>query len=369
MRTPHLSRLAIAIACVGLIWAAAGARAAQPLPYPPALPPMQATNTPTRTPTPINVGNFVWDDLDRDGRQDAGEPGLPGVTVQIWNSTKTQLLDQAVTNASGIYSLQVSGPGDYRVRVLLPNPTLDEFSPKDTDDGGASPDQRDSDINPTGTNFGFTDIYTFGSNLISITTIDAGIIVYRPPTATRTPTPINVGNFIWHDLNANGVQDAGEYGLTGIQVQLWNSAKTQLIDIAFTNSSGIYSLQAPSPGNYRVRVLPAGASFAPKDVDDGGASPDLRDSDINPAGVDAGFTDIYVFGSNLISITTIDAGLVNVPPTPTATRTNTPTNTPTNTSTSTPTGTPTNTPTRTPVSVGELTPRSYMPIVLVLGGT
>ena len=47
--------------------------------------------TATRTPTPINVGNFVWDDLDQDGRQDAGEPGLAGITVQLWNGTKTQL--------------------------------------------------------------------------------------------------------------------------------------------------------------------------------------------------------------------------------------------------------------------------------------
>ena len=60
--------------------------------------------TATRTPTPINVGNFVWDDLDQDGRQDAGEPGLAGIVVQLWNSDKTQLIDSAVTNASGNYS-------------------------------------------------------------------------------------------------------------------------------------------------------------------------------------------------------------------------------------------------------------------------
>ena len=54
---------------------------------------MFRTPTPTRTPTPINVGNFVWDDLDQDGRQDAGEPGLAGIVVQLWNGTKTQIID------------------------------------------------------------------------------------------------------------------------------------------------------------------------------------------------------------------------------------------------------------------------------------
>jgi len=57
--------------------------------------------TPTRTPTPINVGNFVWDDLDQDGRQDAGEPGLAGIAVQLWNSTKSTLIDTDTTDANG----------------------------------------------------------------------------------------------------------------------------------------------------------------------------------------------------------------------------------------------------------------------------
>jgi hypothetical protein len=277
--------------------------------------------TPTRTPTPINIGNFVWDDLDKDGRQDAGEPGIAGVTVQLWNSTKTALLDSATTNASGIYTVTAPVPGNYRIRVLLPG-VDDEFSPKDAAGGD---NQLDSDINPTGINFGFTDIFNLASNVISTTIMDAGIIVYRPPTPTRTPTPINVGNFVWHDLNSNGVQDGGEPGVGGVTVQLWNDAKTQLLDQKTTNSNGNYTLVAPTPGNYRVRVLlPAGASFTTLDA----GSNDQIDSDINPIGINFGFTNVYIFGSNLISITTIDGGLRNVQPSPTPTATRTPTPTP-----------------------------------------
>ena len=75
------------------------------------------------------------------------------------------------------------------MRVVLPS-INDQVSPKDN---AAAGDSLDSDINPSGANFGFTDIYAFGSNLISIVSIDAGLIVFRTPTATRTPTPINVG--------------------------------------------------------------------------------------------------------------------------------------------------------------------------------
>lgn len=269
--------------------------------------------TATRTPTPINVGNFVWDDIDGDGSQDAGEPGLAGVTVQLWNAAKTQLIDTAVTNASGIYSLTAPTPGQYRVRVILSSGDL--FTAIDS----TGNDQTDSDINPTGLSAGFTEIYTFASNLISITTIDAGIIKFRTPTPTRTPTPINLGNFVWRDLNGNGNQDAGEPGASGVTVQLWNEAKTQLIASTVTNANGNYSLIAPVPGNYRIRVLlPTGASFtlANQGVDD------LKDSDINSTGINFGFTNTITIASNVISITSIDAGLLNyVPPTATVTPT------------------------------------------------
>lgn len=273
--------------------------------------------TATRTPNPINIGNFVWDDLDQDGRQDAGEPGIPGVIVQLWNSNKTQMLDSAVTNASGNYTVTAPMFGSYRVRVVLPT-FLDGFAPKDQAGGD---DMLDSDINPTGPDIGFTDIFTLGSNVISIINIDAGIILFRTPTPTRTPTPINIGNFVWHDLNGNGIQNAGEPGVGGITVQLWNANKTQLIASTVTNSSGNYTVVAPLPGDYRIRVVPfAGSTFSPKDQ-----GSNTEDSDINPSGPDLGFTDVFNIASNVISISNLDAGLTVVAPSPTPTNTRTPT--------------------------------------------
>jgi hypothetical protein len=298
------------------------------------------TPTPTRTPTPVNFGNFVWDDIDGDGRQDAGEPGLSGYTVQLWNSTKTNLIDTDVTSASGNYTVTSPGPGNYRIRVLLK--TGDTFSPKDS---ASATDTTDSDINPSGTNFGFTDIYNIASNVISITSIDAGIKKFRTPTPTRTPTPVNFGNFVWDDIDGDGLQDAGEPGVAGYTVQLWNSTKTLLIDSDVTNASGNYTVTSPGPGNYRIRVLlNGGDSFSPKDV----GSDDTDDSDINPSGADAGFTDIYAIASNVISITSIDAGIEDPSPPPTPTPTVTPTATPTPDPSATATPEPTATPTPEP---------------------
>ena len=281
------------------------------------------------TNTPINIGNFVWDDLDQDGTQDAGEPGLAGVSVQLWNAAKNQLINSASTSASGAYTLVAPIPGNYRVRVVLPSAS-DAFSPKDA----ALNDQTDSDINPSGVDLGFTDTFNIASNVISTTIYDAGIIKFRTPTPTRTPTPINIGNLVWHDLNGNGIQDAGEPGIAGMTVQLWNAAKNNLIFSAVTNANGNYTVIAPVPGDYRVRVVPfSGSSFSPKNQ----GADDTKDSDINASilSADYGFSDIFTIANNVISTTIYDAGLSIVGPTPTPTRTPTPV--PGNTSTPSPT--------------------------------
>jgi protocatechuate 3,4-dioxygenase beta subunit len=279
-----------------------------------------ATPTPTRTPTPVNIGNFVWDDYDHDGRQDAGEPGISGVTVQLWNPSKTQLLAQTVTNVNGNYTLVAPFPSSYRIRVILPN-FMDAFSPKNQAGGD---DQLDSDINPSGSNIGFTDVINIASNVISTTIHDAGIVVFRTPTPTRTPTPINIGNFVWDDYDHDGRQDAGEPGISGVTVQLWNASKTQLLAQTVTNANGGYTVIAPLPGDYRIRVLLPNNmdAFSPKNQAGGD---DQLDSDINPSGINFGFTDIFNLASNVISTTIHDAGIV-VFRTPTPTRTPTPIN-------------------------------------------
>jgi hypothetical protein len=48
------------------------------------------------------IGNFVWKDLDGDGMQDAGEPGIEGVTLQLFDSLNV-IVQTDVTDNQGTY--------------------------------------------------------------------------------------------------------------------------------------------------------------------------------------------------------------------------------------------------------------------------
>lgn len=70
-----------------------------------------------------SVGNFVWFDRDRDGRQDLGEPGLSGIVV-VLNDNAGIPLFTTVTDSLGSYSFNGLDAGTsgrvYQVAFKLP---------------------------------------------------------------------------------------------------------------------------------------------------------------------------------------------------------------------------------------------------------
>lgn len=64
------------------------------------------------------LGDFAWLDVDRDGMQDAGEPGIPGLTIQLYQYG--QLSAQTTTDAYGRYLFTGLFPGTYSLKVAMP---------------------------------------------------------------------------------------------------------------------------------------------------------------------------------------------------------------------------------------------------------
>ena len=121
------------------------------------------------------IGNFVWEDLDRDGVQNAGEPGISGVTVTLYDNANNPVA-QAITNAQGEYYFVNISAGTYTIAfTTIPNNM--EFTT-----ANATADDNDSDAGANGLIPSFT-VAVGDVNL----TFDAGLIT--PATGGLTGLP------------------------------------------------------------------------------------------------------------------------------------------------------------------------------------
>ena len=117
------------------------------------------------------IGNFVWGDIDEDGIQDPGEPGIPNVQVRLLDNSGNPVLDGGspvitITDVTGKYSFPSLANGSYMIEVTAPFGT--SFS---TQDAG-SDDELDSDVN---TSTGRTGIVSVSGGII-INHLDIGLL-------------------------------------------------------------------------------------------------------------------------------------------------------------------------------------------------
>lgn len=89
-------------------------------------------------------------------------------------------------------------------------------------------DELDSDVDPM---TGKTSNYILAASDSNMS-VDAGI--YFTPVSTA-----KVGNFVWYDLNKDGIQNVGETGISGVTVSLYNIAGA-LVATTITNADGFY---------------------------------------------------------------------------------------------------------------------------------
>lgn len=113
----------------------------------------------------------------------------------------------------------------------------------------------------------------------------------------------NVESFIWNDLNGNGVQDAGEPGIFGVNVRLLDS-NGATVQRTKSDESGIARFAVPA-GTYVLSVdRPSGFKFSAKDQ----GADDAVDSDV--ATTDGRSGSLAVTAGALSD--TADAGLVEI---------------------------------------------------------
>lgn len=191
---------------------------------------------------PASLGDLVWEDYNRNGLQDAGEPGIAGATV-VLKDGGGNTVGTTTTDANGIYSFTNLAPGTYSVTFTTPAtyiPTPSNIGPDDT---------KDSDpIDGVAGGIGLSG----GQNNLSI---DAGF--YRL---------INLSGNVWHDVNGmndNQVNNTGPSQTppasaipVGLRAYLVNSATGLIVRSTIVSSAtGTFGFNDISPNTtYRVYV-------------------------------------------------------------------------------------------------------------------
>ncbi|MBF9299390.1 fibrinogen-binding adhesin SdrG C-terminal domain-containing protein, partial [Staphylococcus schleiferi] len=196
-----------------------------------------------------NLGDYVWEDTNKDGVQDEGEKGIGNVTV-ILKDKDGQEIGRAITDESGKYIFRGLKNGDYKVEFETPagyKPTIENNGDDAKDSDGLNVNVRIQDAD----------------NM----TIDSGFYKEKPK--------YNLGDYVWEDTNKDGVQDEGEKGIGNVTVIL-KDKDGQEIARTTTDETGKYIFRELENGKYTVEFeTPQG--YTPTVKDQGGN--DEKDSD------------------------------------------------------------------------------------------
>ncbi|NPA50928.1 MAG: hypothetical protein GXO02_04790, partial [Epsilonproteobacteria bacterium] len=229
----------------------------------------------------ICLGDFVWEDINGNGVQDNNEPPLANVGVSLkikengnWVDAKDvngNKIEKIETNSSGEYKFcHLSANKDYKVIFDRPIKNNQKYYPTHQDRGS---DEKDSDINKE------LEIIVNAPKESNLT-LDAGFF-----------RAAKIGDYIWEDANANGVQDEDEKGIKGVKVILipledkyGNKNEKDLNgnplgedNPIFTNENGEYLFNNLVPGKYQVKVEVEDYYVTREDVN---ITSDDKDSDL-----------------------------------------------------------------------------------------
>jgi hypothetical protein len=244
---------------------------------------------------PASIGNRVWLDTDKDGIQDAGEVGVAGITVTLFNADY-EIVGSTVTDAYGNYKFEGLIPGQYAVTFTPPS-NYQISPPIGKGDNG---NDANSDADTTyGFFYGTTPLFTLSGGEYD-STVDCGIYLPSPKTAV-------VGNYVWNDEDGNGVQDPNEKGISGVPVTLFD-ATGKVVATVITDADGKYLFTNVPPGNGYTVQFGQPIGYEPTTQTGGISNP--TNSDMNPLTLKTAPFNVAAGDS----ILTVDAGFTKADP-------------------------------------------------------
>ena len=221
---------------------------------------------------PVSMGNRVWNDLDGDGIQDEGEPGIEDIVVSLNDKDGFEVATTETDNA-GHYLFEGLSPGNYSVAFELPNgyvftiPAKTTANIVDPADGSYAYDDVTSDVDRE---TGATPIFMILSGSTNLS-LDAGMFL-----------PVTINGTTWHDLNADGFHDEDEPILEGSTVTLYDADGEIVVGTSpqVVGESGVWTFEDLPPGTYTAEIVPPSGEWylspIPEDEGEGSASTDFN---------------------------------------------------------------------------------------------
>lgn len=187
----------------------------------------------------FSLGDLVWQDRNSNGIQELGEEGIEGIEVKLYSSDGVELLSDT-TDVNGVYGFENLPTGDYYV-VVVPTGAY-EITPANA--GGD--DLKDSDVALVGHVLRTVTFTLAGDDDEEDLSIDAGLF-----------RRAGLGDYVWEDLNYNGLQDDGNTGIEDVLVKLLDSNDNYVVvdgkDYVLTDTNGYYFFPELIPGTYTVQ--------------------------------------------------------------------------------------------------------------------
>ncbi len=172
------------------------------------------------------ISGWKYEDPDRDGVHDDGEPPMPGVTIELRDKDGA-FIDSTVTVAGGYFEFAGLAAGEYIVAELVP-------------DGYAPTVPPETAV-----------------NLASGGSVEVMFL--------NAETHCSISGTKWDDLDGDGIAGASESGLEGITIQLWSG--DTLVETTITGIDGKYLIGGIEPGDYLVREVVPGGMYATSPTD------------------------------------------------------------------------------------------------------
>ena len=228
---------------------------------------------PPKTDATYKVGDKVWNDTNKDGIQNANEPGIEGVKVTLTKADGTTV--ETRTDKDGNYIFTDLPNGKYEISFETPEGY-------EATTANVGDDALDSDG---------TKVEVEVNNADDLT-IDSGFYkpVVEPP---KTDATYKVGDKVWNDTNKDGIQNANEPGIEGVKVTLTKADGTTVEtrtdkdgNYIFTDlPNGKYEISFETPEGYEATTANVGDDA----LDSDGTKVEVEVNNADDLTIDSGF--------------------------------------------------------------------------------